>query len=286
MKMPNNSIKSAKCYFKDELVGFYGASEIEQMVAIVFQHYFHLTKVDLLLSDESSLSESELLKVIYAVKELKQFKPLAYIIGGWEFYGLPFRVNEFTLIPRPETEELVDLILRENTDDLTVLDIGTGSGCIPISLKKNKPTLKVLACEISTDALVIAENNAESNNVDITFFVYDILANKSSKLDEGLDIIVSNPPYITNKEKAMMSENVLDYEPHLALFVEDETPLIFYNAISQFAQSNLKAGGKLYFEINENFGNEVKDMLLQKGFKNVDIIKDINTKDRIVKASL
>lgn len=286
MKMPNNIIKSAKSYFKDELTEIYDASEIEQMMFIVFEHYFNLTKVDLLLSNENQLSESELLKIIYTVKELKQFKPLAYILGSWEFYGLTFNVNEFTLVPRPETEELVDLILKENTGELTILDIGTGSGCIPVSLKKNNPHLKVLACDISKKALLIAEENANSNGVDITFFSYDILVNKLNKIDSKLDVIVSNPPYITNKEKAVMADNVLDYEPHLALFVKDETPLIFYDAISEFAQSNLKAGGKLYFEINENFGNEVKAMLLQKGFKNVDIIKDINTKDRIIKASL
>ena len=286
MKMPNNSLQSVKSYFKDELIDFFDASEIEQMMFIVFEHYFDISKIDLLLNTEKQLSESELLKVVYTVKDLKKKKPLAYIIREWEFYGLTFKVNEHTLIPRPETEELVDLVLKENQGSLSVLDIGTGTGCIPVSLKNNNPNFKVLACDISNEALLIAENNAESNNTEITFFVYDILANKNSKLDDDLDIILSNPPYITNKEKVAMAENVLGYEPHLALFVEDKTPLIFYDAISDFAKNNLKVGGKLYFEINENYSNEISNLLTLKGFENVTIIKDINSKDRIVKASL
>ncbi len=282
MKMPNNTIKSAKSYFKDELVSFYGASEIEQMMSIVFQYYFHLTKVDLLLSNENTLSESELLKVVYTVKGLKQFKPLAYILGSWEFYGLSFSVNEFTLIPRPETEELVGLILKENQGNLSVLDIGTGTGCIPIALKKNNKNFIVSAMDISDGALSVAKENAISNDVEVSFVKYDILEKRKKSFSKKFDIIVSNPPYVTTDEKELMSENVLNYEPHLALFVENETPLIFYDAISDFALINLNDGGKLYFEINEKYGNEVKLLLEKKGFKNVNIVKDINTKDRIV----
>lgn len=286
MKMPNNTVSSALAYFKDELKSFFDASEITSMIYIVFEYYFGLSKTDLILNAEKQLSESELLKVIFTVKDLKNKKPLAYILGEWEFFGLRFKVNEHTLIPRPETEELVDLILKENTGNLTVLDIGTGSGCIPITLKKNNINLTVFGCDVSEEALLIASKNAKSNNVAIELLEYDILKNKNNKFKKPLDVIVSNPPYIPTKEKQLMNDNVLNYEPHLALFVEDKSPILFYDAISDFALVNLKAGGKLYFEINENYGVEVKELLEQKGFKNVNIVKDINDKDRIVSCKL
>lgn len=286
MKMPNNTVSSALAYFKDELKSFFDASEITSMIYIVFEYYFGLSKTDLILNAEKQLSESELLKVIFTVKDLKNKKPLAYILGEWEFFGLRFKVNEHTLIPRPETEELVDLILKENTGNLTVLDIGTGSGCIPITLKKNNINLTVFGCDVSEEALLIASKNAKSNNVAIELLEYDILKNKNNKFKKPLDVIVSNPPYIPTKEKQLMNDNVLNYEPHLALFVEDKSPILFYDAISDFALVNLKAEGKLYFEINENYGVEVKELLEQKGFKNVNIVKDINDKDRIVSCKL
>ena len=286
MKMPNNTVSSASAYFKDELKSFFDASEITSMLYIVFEHYFGLSKTDLILNADKQLSESELLKVIYTVKDLKNKKPLAYILGEWEFLGLKFRVNEYTLIPRPETEELVNLILKENTGDLTVLDIGTGTGCIPISLKQHNKSLTVFGCDVSEEALLIASKNIESNNVAVELMKYDILKNKNNKFKEQLDVIVSNPPYIPTEEKQLMNDNVLNYEPHLALFVEDKSPLLFYDAISDFALINLKEDGKLYFEINENYGVEVKELMEQKGFKNVNIVKDINDKDRIVSCKL
>lgn len=286
MKMPNNTIKSAKVYFVDELNTVYDASELQQLMEITFMHYCSLSKIDLMLTDEKQLSESELIKIVDVVRELKCKKPLAYILGEWEFYGLNFKVNEFTLIPRPETEELVELILKENNENQTILDIGTGTGCIPIALKVTNKLFEISACDISLDALTIAKLNAKNNKVDVNFFECDILAERDKITNDKYDLIVSNPPYITSKEKSLMDANVLDYEPHLALFVEDNSPLLFYDAISDFAKNNLNSGGKLYFEINEHYGNETAELLIHKGFHNVNIIKDINGKNRIIKAQL
>ncbi len=282
MKIPNNSINATANYFKDELKSIFGASELEQIFQITFSHFFGLSKIDLILKGEEHLSESELLKIIYTIKDLKLNKPLAYILGKWEFYGLPFNVTEHTLIPRPETEELVDLILKENTGTFNLLDIGTGSGCIPISIQKNNPKATIYAIDVSEEALIVAKQNALLNNVTVDFYQLDILEYRNKNFEFPLDVIVSNPPYITLEEKKLMHNNVLDFEPHLALFIEDETPLLFYDAISDYAKVNLKIGGKLYFEINEHYGNAVKELLTNKGFKNVNIVKDINEKDRII----
>lgn len=286
MKMPDNTIKAVKDYFKSELISFYDEAEIIAMYYVLMQHYFQLSKSQLVLSDKKRLSESDLLKIIYAVKDLKKNKPLAYILGEWEFFGLPFKVNEHTLIPRPETEELVQLILDENQGEINLLDIGAGTGCIPISLKKQMKNWKVSGLDISNEALDIAQYNAHLNDVEVTFFQYDILQNRNAHLDVKLDVIVSNPPYIPEADKDQMNTNVLNYEPHLALFVANNKPLLFYDVISEFAINNLNKGGKLYFEIHEKYGKEVVDILVQKGFENVKLMKDINEKDRIVKAVL
>ncbi|MCB0409895.1 MAG: peptide chain release factor N(5)-glutamine methyltransferase [Flavobacteriales bacterium] len=284
--MPDNTIKAVKDYFKSELISFYDEAEIIAMYYVLMQHYFQLSKSQLVLSDKKRLSESDLLKIIYAVKDLKKNKPLAYILGEWEFFGLPFKVNEHTLIPRPETEELVQLILDENQGEINLLDIGAGTGCIPISLKKQMKNWKVSGLDISNEALDIAQYNAHLNDVEVTFFQYDILQNRNAHLDVKLDVIVSNPPYIPEADKDQMNTNVLNYEPHLALFVANNKPLLFYDVISEFAINNLNKGGKLYFEIHEKYGKEVVDILVQKGFENVKLMKDINEKDRIVKAVL
>lgn len=282
MKMPNNTLGSAVSYFKDELNNFFDASEIEQMMYIAFNHFFGINKIDLLTDLNRQFTESELLKIVHTVKDLRTKKPLAYILGEWEFLGFLFKVNKHTLIPRQETEELVQLILDENQGGGALLDIGTGTGCIPISLVKKNPLVKASAYDLSKEALVIANQNASLNSVGVNFEEVNILDKKNTVLSNKFDVIVSNPPYIPNHEKIMMSENVLNYEPHLALFVENEIPLVFYDAISDFALNNLKEGGKLYFEINENFGKDVQRLLMDKGFKNVNIVKDISEKDRIV----
>jgi release factor glutamine methyltransferase len=286
MKMPDNTIVSIKVYFKNELNSFFDATEIESMFSIVVEHYFNITKKDFILTPDKRLSESDLLKVIYCVKGLKTKKPLAYILGEWEFFGLPFKVNESTLIPRPETEELVNLILKENEGALSVLDIGAGSGCIPIALKKQNNNYQTFAVDVSNEALNIASQNALLNEVEVTFLEYDILKNRNSNFQQQLDIIVSNPPYIPESDKTDMDVNVLDFEPHLALFVANHEPLLFYDAIADFAKINLKNNGRLYFEIHEKYGKEVVNLLAKKGFSNTQLIKDINGKDRIVSAQL
>ena len=217
--------------------------------------------------------------------ELKLGKPIQYILGDCEFYGLKFKVNPNVLIPRPETEELVDLIIHQNKNsEITILDIGTGSGCIAIALQKKLSLSSVTAMDISEDALALAQENAGLNQVEIAFFNDDALVLNSQK-NPQYDIIVSNPPYIANTEKKEMSHQVLEHEPHLALFVDDANPLIFYEKISDFALTNLSPQGKLYFEINQSLGLETKKLLENKGFS-AEIIKDIIGNDRIIEAQL
>ena len=288
MKTYNETLRSAAIYFKEELLNQFDSSELEQTLQIVFAHYFSLEKADLILNKEDSFLQSDFDKLKDVIVDLKKAKPLALIIGEWEFFDLAFKVTESTLIPRPETEELVQLIIDNNNNnnqkELSILDIGTGSGCIAISLKKNIPNTNVTAYDISGDALSVALENANNNKVTINFKEVDIL--NPVKQHVHFDIIVSNPPYITEKEKSLMHSNVLNFEPHLALFVENETPLVFYISIANFALEHLNIGGKLYFEINEYYGAEVKEMLQAKGFKNVNIVKDINDKDRMVNCTI
>jgi release factor glutamine methyltransferase len=280
MEIPNNTLEHAINYFKKELYGVYNKSELGQLLQIAFSHYLNLNRIDLALTRHRELTDQDLKNITHVVNELKQHKPLAQIIGVWEFFGISIKINEHTLIPRPETEELVQLIMNENSHPASILDIGTGSGCIAIALKSNFLKTEVYALDVSKEALKIAKSNAMTNKLEIIFNKQDIL--KWEDQDKEYDVIVSNPPYITQKEKTLMNKNVLDYEPHLALFVENDTPLLFYNAIAEFAVRHLAKNGKLYFEINEFYGNEVKCLLSNKKFKNINIVKDINEKDRIV----
>jgi release factor glutamine methyltransferase len=286
MRIEKNTIRFTVNNFKEELMNQFDLSEIEQMLYLTFDHYFSLRKADIILDGDKELSALTIQKVKEVIQELKLNKPLAQIIGQWEFLGLTFTINEHTLIPRPETEELVQLIIEENKGDepLSVLDIGTGSGCIAIALSKEISSAHVSAFDVSEEALKIAVKNAELNEASVAFKKVDILAPEESRAK--FDIIVSNPPYITNQEKELMHRNVLDYEPHLALFVENDAPLLFYTSIADFALKHLSEKGKLYFEINEQYGTEVKGMLFEKNFKNVTIVKDMNEKDRIVHCNI
>ncbi len=282
MKIATNQLSSIITYFKRELSDFYEAHEINSMLFVVLEHFFKLSKKDTILYPSKMFSESELLLVINTVKALKTYKPLAYILGEWSFYGLNLNINKHVLIPRPETEELVQLILHENPLATSILDIGTGSGCIALAIKKNLPQAKVEAWDVSEKALAIAKTNATKNNLIVDFKCVDIL-NVDVALREKFDVIVSNPPYITKAEQKLMDKNVLDFEPHLALFVENNNPLLFYEKICDFAVKNLNENGKIYFEINEAFGNEVAELLRKNGFQQVEICKDINGKDRIIR---
>lgn len=210
-------------------------------------------------------------------------EPIQYIFGETEFYGLPFFVSPSVLIPRPETEELVHHILEKHEgESKTIIDIGTGSGCIPISLKKKNPNFNTFALDISMDALAVAQDNIAENDVKIQLVHEDILNPEGIEELPDFDIIVSNPPYITEDEKSLMHENVLEHEPELALFVDNETPLIFYKAIAEFGLKKLKNGGNLYTEINEQFGEETKALFESLGYTDSIVHQDLNGKDRYI----
>lgn len=285
MKVPSNLVKDIRKYYCDQLCSIYDKEEANAMILILFDHYFKIDRVRMALEPELRLSESEMLTFHFAVKDLLKNKPLQYIIGETEFCDLKFKVNENVLIPRPETSELVHLITnRQQTTDnsqLTILDIGTGSGCIAISLAKQLPQSQVYALDISEKALCVAKDNAYINNVDITFIHDDILSLRN-KIETKFDIIVSNPPYVRDLEKAEMRDNVLNWEPHNALFVSDDDPLIFYRNILEFAKTHLKENGEVWFEINEYLGKEMKDLCCEMGFSNVNIYKDFREKERFL----
>ncbi len=274
-----------KKIYLGELKPLFGENEALQMLNILIEHFFSLTRSQQALNINYRLNESEMLSLHNAVKELKKNRPVQYITGETEFYGLRFLVNSLVLIPRQETEELVDLIVKnEKSEGLKVLDVGTGSGCIAISIAKTLYNPKVSALDISVSALAVAQNNAEINTVEVNFIEEDIL-NISQNTETQFDIIVSNPPYVKMSEKELMQPNVLEYEPHLALFVEDDNPLKFYKAIVNYASENLKIKGRLYFEINEALGKDVSELTKAADFENVEIHLDINGKERMLSAS-
>lgn len=274
--------------FKTELKDIYPEREIQTFVKILLEYYAGLSKTDLILKSKETLDQavSQLLKA--AITKLKNAVPIQYIIGETVFYDLKLKVNSSVLIPRPETEELVHWIIdnHKNTKKIRILDIGTGSGCIPLALKSNLLDAEVFAVDISEKALEMAKKNAEINKLDVSFFQLDILQSKMNNNLGKFDIIVSNPPYVRELEKDLMDTNVLENEPHLALFVEDDNALLFYKAIINFANNYLKKQGSLYFEINEAYGNEMTTLLKKNGFQDIELKKDINGKDRMIKGKM
>ena len=250
-----------------------------------------LQRIDTVLKPDFIVDETILSELLNIIERLQKEEPLQYILGSTEFYGLPFKVDKNTLIPRPETEELVEWILIEivklqssRVTKLSILDIGTGTGCIPISLAKNLSNVSISAVEISSEALKIANQNAILNNVAVNFIETDIL--NTENLPQQFDIIVSNPPYVRELEKVEIKNNVLENEPHLALFVDDDNPLIFYSKIADLAKNHLTAKGLLFFEINQYLGKETVEMLQQKGFNSIELKKDLLGNDRMIKAKL
>lgn len=273
-------MKQTFTYIRNSLINYYSQHEIESFISIIFENIYNYSKHDIILNEKKIIPESDVNRIQEIIKRLKNFEPLQYILGETEFYGLRFEINRNVLIPRQETEELVDLILKKHKNNsLKVFDIGTGSGCIPITLKKYNPNFNVYSCDISEEAIKVADKNAIKNNVEIKLRIYNILSLDPFE-ENQFDILVSNPPYVTEKEKALMERNVLNYEPYLALFVPNHDPLLFYDAIIQKSVYLLKANGEIYFEINEAYGNEVKELLDNNNFES-NIIKDINGKDRI-----
>ena len=280
-------MQASIAYIRKELAPYYPNTEIEGFIRIIFSVLKNYSATDLLLKKDDLLSQDDRFQLTEIIHRLIKKEPIQYILGETEFFGLTFLVNPDVLIPRQETEELVDWILKDTmTTAPCILDLGTGSGCIPISLKKHIPEAKVMGCDISEKALKIAGYNAGRNNTEIAFFHLDILNPMLPESFPKLDILVSNPPYIADKEKDLMQNNVLDHEPHGALFVPNNDPLKFYKALVLFGLKHLKKGGKLFWEINEAYGKECIRLLQENGFINVQLKKDINEKDRMISAEL
>jgi len=296
------TINKLKGVFIKELEGVYPKQEIESFFYLLTESYLGIKRIDIALDPKLEIDIDIDQKFHAALANLKNEYPIQYIIGETEFYGLLFKVDKNVLIPRPETEELVDWIIgkvkseklevrskklevknqNDNKFRLKILDIGTGSGCISIALAKNLPDSEVWAIDISEKALIVAKKNAEFNNVKINFLQSDIL--KCKKLITKFDIIVSNPPYVRELEKKQMQNNVVKYEPQEALFVKNKDPLQFYKKIAELAKTGLNKNGKLYFEINQEFSAETIELLEEKGFMNTEIKKDIYGADRMIKA--
>jgi release factor glutamine methyltransferase len=291
-------VKQYRNYFNETLKTIYPITEIDSFFFLLLEEYLGFRRVDIVLKSDFKITQETLNLLQSATKQLEQEVPLQYIIGKTEFYGLPFVVNKHVLIPRPETEELVACVVSEfsrvktfntstkqntETKQLKILDIGTGSGCIPVSLKKQLPFAKISAIDISKEALTVAKKNAILNNVDIHFILQDIL--KTVALDQHYDIIISNPPYVRELEKKELKNNVLKNEPHVALFVENDNPLIFYAKITELAKKYLNKNGLLFFEINQYLGTETIDLVNKKGLKNIQLKKDMFGNDRIIVAS-
>ena len=284
-------MKDFFCFIQEQLQDFYPDSEIKSFCYLILESVCSMDKSSVLRHKDKQLSLNEHFRIREIVEELKKHRPIQYILGEAEFYGLKFKVDENVLIPRPETEEMVEWIVKGEKlqAGYKLLDIGTGSGCISITLAKHLPEAEVFALDISDEALNIARQNADENQVDVHFFRYDILKEEDFSFPFAslvFDCIVSNPPYITWKEKAAMAKNVLDYEPHQALFVPDDNPLLFYERIAGFARSCLKEGGSLYLETSSLYGQASAKVFEDRKFRSVELLKDISGNDRIIIAKL
>ncbi len=301
MRVASNTVSDLISFYKRELAEIYEPKEINSLISHCFNHYLKFNTADLITKKTEHINQSDLIKIYNCCIDLKKHKPLQYILEETVFYGLKFKVGPEVLIPRPETEELVELILKDRFDKLndqlsngnfSILDIGTGSGCIAVSLKKNLAHANVFAIDISKNALELAEYNAKQNNTPVIFYEIDILKPVSRQARQPLysqlasyDIIVSNPPYITKTESHLMHERVKEYEPHVALFVEDNDHLIFYKIIISFCETHLNATGKLYFELNPLFADEIRLLANNsKLFADVEIIIDLSGNKRFLKA--
>jgi len=276
-------LKDLKKYIEDKLISIYNHRESESLASLIIEDILLFDRTSFIINSDKIIESNKIDEINLIIERLQKEEPIQYILGKTEFYDLVFNVNKHTLIPRQETELLVDKIIKQNSisEEIKILDIGTGTACIAISLSKNIKNAKVSALDISYETLNMAKENAILNKEKINFITDDIL-NPINIFDDKFDIIVSNPPYVTENEKSLMQNNVLDYEPDLALFVPNKNPLKFYIAICNFASNNLEAGGQLWLEINEQFGYETVELLKKHNFTDLRIIKDLNEKDRIV----
>ncbi len=286
MRIASNSLAHLIAFYHSELNSVYESSEIDAILNLALEHYLGFSKTDVVNKKNDNINQSDLLKLYFCCKELKKNVPIQYILKEAWFYNLKFYVNQHVLIPRPETEELVDLILKENPLAGSFLDIGTGSGCIPIAIKKNLQNSLVSACDISPEALEIAKKNGDLNKTDISFIELDILNEKETakQIETTFDVIISNPPYIKIDEKNYLSEHVINNEPHLALFVNGQDDIIFYKKIIDLCQHRLNIKGKLYFELNPLTANNVLDYAKSsKQFSSAELIKDMSGKMRFLR---
>jgi release factor glutamine methyltransferase len=279
--LSDNRVGSVQEHLLTQLSALYEQREAANIVSELFRHYKGWGRADLLMHKQDRMTESEILQFHFAGKRLSKGEPLQYILGKAWFHGLEFNVSPAVLIPRPETEELVELIVADfKNQKPSIVDIGTGSGCIPIALKKAMPDTQVSAIDVSADALAIAKQNATLNEVDIAFLQKDILQEDLGELK--VDVIVSNPPYIPLGEKTSMRRQVTDHEPGLALFVPDEEPLLFYERIVELSKQSLQPNGRVYFEIHEDMEEELTQLLEQHGITTFQFVKDMQGKVRML----
>ncbi|MCH2032949.1 MAG: peptide chain release factor N(5)-glutamine methyltransferase [Tenacibaculum sp.] len=279
-------LKDFRTFFNKELSNLYPKTEIDAFFFRTIEHILNLQLTDVFTKQDLLIDDANMTVLKSIIAGLQKEEPIQYILGETEFYGYRFKVNSDVLIPRPETEELVSWVketIENKRTELSILDIGTGSGCIAISIKKEVPTATVTAFDISEKALNTAKQNAELNEANVNFIHHDILSN--TPIGEKFDVIISNPPYVRELEKVEIKNNVLNNEPHLALFVDDNNPLLFYKRIADVALTNLNDNGVLFFEINQYLGEETKQMLLDKGFKNVVLKNDLFGNHRMIKAN-
>lgn len=291
MRIATNKLSDLYKFYKTELSTIYDEDELYAIFELVCEHFLGYSKTDVKLNFNGNLNQSDVLKIYDTAKELKKGAPVQYILGEADFYNLKFKVNSSTLIPRPETEELVDLVIKQslithNSSLITILDIGTGSGCIPITLKKNLSQAKVIGVDISENALEVSKSNSIKNKVDVDFFKVDILSDFKSPISNlQFSIIISNPPYILNSEAKQMDPRVLEHEPHVALFVEDNDPIIFYKRIIDLCAEYLEEKGLLYFELNPLYAIDVKNYAnASKIFNFTEVLNDMSGKQRFLKA--
>ncbi len=273
------TLQDFKLKMISELSSIYEIDELNSIFNLLAEDYLKIPRSKILLADEIDLIESNQILFLSALERLKTHEPIQYVLGKTTFMNLEFKVNSSVLIPRPETEELVRLMLKEDLDGKEVLDIGTGSGCIAISLTKNLHNAKVSALDISKDALEVALENAELNNVNIEFIHADIFEYQS---DKKYDVIVSNPPYVLESEKMLMKQNVLNYEPEIALFVDDINALKYYESVIKFSLNNLNPQGQIFFETNENYKDELNKLAQNYEYNIIEFKLDINDKNRFL----
>ncbi len=280
------TLKEAFQNFQSLIQRNYEIEEARSISQIVFKEVLGYDTIQLILNENDLLPASIFEQLDYIAFQLNEHKPIQYIIGHTEFYGLNFEVNESVLIPRPETEELVDWIIKDHKDaqSLNILDIGTGSGCIPITLKYNIPQAKVNSIDVSKEAIAIALKNSLKNNVELFIHHQDVL--QLQQLESDYDVVVSNPPYVLESEKSEMRKNVLDYEPSIALFVNDNDPLIFYKKIINLVENTTNKETHLYFEINESYAEELIKLFDLQKWQRPELRKDIRGKDRMIKSVL